>query len=234
MAEVIVALDTPTAGDARRMVRELGDAAGFYKVGLELFTAAGPDVVSELVNGGKRVFLDLKLHDIPNTVAGAVRAASERGVELLTVHTAGGSAMLSAARDAAAARVRLLGVTVLTSLGGEDLQTVWGRPVESVPDEVGRLAELAVHTGLDGVVASAAEAQRIRRVSPAGFLVVVPGIRPGGVDRGDQKRVATPAQAVAAGADYLVVGRAVTAAEDPEAALRAILEEVQGAERAPA
>ncbi len=234
MAEIIVALDTPTAADARRIVERLGDDADFYKVGLELFTAAGPDVVSELVGQGKRVFLDLKLHDIPNTVAGAVRVSSDLGAELLTVHTAGGPAMLAAARDAAGGRIRLLGVTVLTSLGAEDLQAVWGRPVDSVADEVGRLADLASASGLDGVVASAAEAQRIRRASPDAFLVVVPGIRPGGVDRGDQKRVATPTQAVRAGADYLVVGRAVTAAEDPEAALRDILEEVHGAERAPA
>lgn len=229
MAEVFVALDVPGADEALELVDRLGDEAASYKVGLELYTWAGPGVVRELIERGKRVFLDLKLHDIPNTVARTVGAASELGVELLTVHVAGGSEMLTAARGEARGRVQLMGVTVLTSLTPTDMEAVWGREIRSVLDEVGRFAELAAASRLDGVVASALEASWIRRTLGPGLLIVTPGIRPRGADRGDQQRVATPAEAVAAGADYLVVGRAVTAAEDPGEALRAILTEVAAA-----
>ncbi|MDA0311621.1 MAG: orotidine-5'-phosphate decarboxylase [Gemmatimonadetes bacterium] len=216
------------------MVDRLGDAGTFYKVGLELYTRAGPAVVSALATRGKRVFLDLKLHDIPNTVAGGVRAASELGVELLTVHSSGGTAMLEAARDAAGPGTKLLGVTVLTSLSASEIEAVWGREILSIRDEVGRLTELSADAGLDGVVASALEASWIRRLVSDDFLVVTPGIRPAGADVGDQNRIATPAEAVRAGADYLVIGRPITQAEDPRQALEAVLAEIRGAnEEAP-
>jgi len=230
VSKVIVALDMASAEEALRMVETLGDPADFFKVGLELYTRAGPSVVSDLISREKRVFLDLKLHDIPNTVAGAVRAASDLGVDLLTVHAAGGPAMLGSARDAVSGDLRLLAVTVLTSLSAADMETVWGRQIRSVPDEVARLTDLARASGMHGVVAAAAEVARIRAQVGDSLLLVVPGIRAAGTDREDQKRVATPADAVRAGADYLVVGRAVTQAEEPAAALSAVLVEVEDAE----
>lgn len=231
MAEIIVALDGMDATDALELVDHVGDAGSFYKVGLELYTRGGPDVVRDLRARNKRVFLDLKLHDIPNTVAGAVEAAAALDVELLTVHAAGGPGMLTAARAAAGA-VRLLGVTLLTSLSPADVEVVWARDIRSIRDEVGRLAQLARDTGMDGVVASALEASWLRRSLGPDFLLVTPGIRSAGKDRGDQKRVATPADAVAAGADYLVVGRPVTRAADPRSALEALSAEVTEAETA--
>ena len=234
MAEVIVALDTASARDALALVERLGPTAAFYKVGLELYTAEGPGVVRELLARDKRVFLDLKLHDIPNTVAGAVRAASALGVDLLTVHAAGGRAMLEAARDAASGGLHLVAVTVLTSLDAADLERSWGRPVGSVPDEASRLASLAQGAGLDGIVVAAADAARIRPEVGEGFLIVVPGIRPAGSDMDDQRRTATPAEATSAGADYLVVGRAVSRATDPAAALASVLSEIALADARPA
>ncbi|HSH76859.1 MAG TPA: orotidine-5'-phosphate decarboxylase [Longimicrobiales bacterium] len=229
MAEVIVALDVATGAEALRLTDRLGSLADFYKIGLELYTREGPSVVSDLRSRDKRVFLDLKLHDIPNTVAGAVAGASELGVQLLTVHAAGGRAMLEVAREAAGGGLRLLAVTVLTSLEAADLCGVWGREVSSVRDEVSRLTSIARGAGVDGVVAAASDAARIRAEAGGDFLIVVPGIRPRGSDRDDQRRVATPAEAVCAGADYLVVGRAVTRAPDPAAALAAVLTEVEEA-----
>ena len=229
MAEIIIPLDHPSVEEAMGLVDVLGDPADFYKVGLELFTRSGPRVVEELRRRGKRVFLDLKLHDIPNTVAGAVAAAAALDVELLTLHTAGGASMMEAAREAAGDRVRLLGVTVLTSLTAAEVEDVWGREIVSIRDEVGRLASLAHRAGMDGVVASALEAGWIRRSLEPPFLIVTPGIRPAGAAAGDQKRVATPADAVAAGADYLVVGRPVTQAPDPVAAFAQLLDEVHAA-----
>ncbi len=227
MAEVIVALDRPSVEEALDIVDRLGENADYYKVGLELYTRAGPAVVEELVARGKRVFLDLKLHDIPNTVAGAVRAASDLGAEFLTLHISGGSAMLAAAREARSGGLRLLGVTVLTSVTPDELGTVWAREIRSMREEVGRLAELARAERLDGVVASALEASWIRSQVGDEIVIVTPGIRPAGTDRGDQSRVATPSDAVRAGADYLVVGRAVTAADDPALALASILAETR-------
>lgn len=236
MAEVIIALDVPSADDARALVRRIGDRGDFYKVGLELYTRAGPDFVRELTAAGKRVFLDLKLHDIPNTVASAVRAASDLGVDLLTVHAVGGPSMLEAAVEAAGGEtvarddspaLRLLAVTVLTSLDAEGLAGVWGRSTVSVPDEVRRLTDLAVRARVHGVVCSAAEAAGVRAAAPPELVIVTPGIRPAGADIGDQKRVATPAAAVRAGADYLVLGRAVTRAADPAAALADVLAEIE-------
>ena len=225
MGSVIVALDFPRGDEALSLVDDLGDAGTFYKVGLQLYTAEGPSVVQALKDRGKRVFLDLKLHDIPNTVASGVRVASQLGVDFLTLQIVGGRAMLEAARDAAG-ETRLLGVTVLTSLSAVDLEATWGRKNPSVEEEVGRLADLAAQYRIHGVVASPHEASSVRsRVEP-GFLVVTPGIRPAGVSHDDQQRVATPSAAIAAGADYLVVGRSITRASDPEAALYSILTEV--------
>ncbi|MFQ5538256.1 MAG: orotidine-5'-phosphate decarboxylase [Gemmatimonadota bacterium] len=229
MAEVIVALDQPSVGAALELVDTLGEAGTFYKVGLELFSRGGPQVVRELRERGKRVFLDLKLHDIPNTVAGAVAAASALDVELVTVHAAGGPEMMEAARNAAAGDTRVVAVTLLTSLSAADVETLWGREIRSIRDEVVRLAHLVRDQGLHGVVASPLEAEWVRRSLPEPFLLVTPGIRMAGGDAGDQKRVATPAGAVEAGADCLVVGRTVTAAPDPELALRTVWQEVASA-----
>jgi orotidine-5'-phosphate decarboxylase len=226
----IVALDVSSARAALDIVDTLGDAAGFYKVGLELFTRVGPAFIEELCSRRKRVFLDLKLHDIPNTVAGAVTAASELGVDLLTVHVAGGPAMLTAARNAGKGRTKLLGVTVLTSMLAEEVSAAWGRQVDDVAGEVVRLAELVKRSGLDGVVASGGDAAALRARFGPDLLLVIPGIRLPGTDRGDQRRVATPAEAARAGADYLVVGRAVTKTDDPRGALAAVVADIARAE----
>ena len=225
MGSVIVALDFPRGDEALSLVDDLGEAGTFYKVGLQLYTAEGPSVVQALKDRGKRVFLDLKLHDIPNTVASGVRVASQLGVDFLTLHIVGGRAMLEAARDAAG-ETRLLGVTILTSLSAADLEVTWGRNNPSVVEEVGRLADLAAQYRIHGVVASPHEASSVRSRVGSEFLVVTPGIRPAGVGHDDQQRVATPSAAIAAGADYLVVGRSITRASDPEAALYSILTEV--------
>jgi orotidine-5'-phosphate decarboxylase len=222
MAEVIIALDRPSRAEALELVDRLGEAAPFYKVGLELFTRAGPGVVRELRERGKEVFLDLKLHDIPNTVARTVESLASLEVALVTVHAIGGAAMLRAAaraRDASADGMEIVAVTVLTSLSAPELGETWGRSVETVDDEVLRLAWLTREAGLDGVVSSAREAAHLRARLGPDALLVTPGIRRAGDDRGDQKRVTTPRRAVEAGADYLVVGRTVTAAQDPVAAL---------------
>ena len=229
----IVALDVASAKAALDIVDSLGDTAGFYKVGLELFTSAGPSVVGELKARRKRVFLDLKLHDIPNTVSGAVTAACELGVDLLTVHVAGGTAMLTAARNASKGETKLLGVTVLTSMLAEELSVAWGRQVADVAGEVVRLGELVKRSGLDGVVASGSDAAALRARFGPDLLLVIPGIRLPGTDRGDQRRVATPSEAAKAGADYLVVGRAVTKTEDPRAALAAVLADITRADVEP-
>jgi orotidine-5'-phosphate decarboxylase len=230
MAEVILALDRPSRAEAMELVDLLGDAGTFYKVGLELFTRAGPAVVRELREREKRVFLDLKLHDIPNTVARTVEALADLDVELATVHAAGGTPMMRAAADAAGSSseggMKLVAVTVLTSLAATDVSDVWGRTVEAVDDEVLRLAGLALEAGMDGVVSSAREAAPLRAALGREALLVTPGIRLAGGDHGDQKRVTTPGDAARAGADYLVVGRAVTAADDPPAALARVLDEL--------
>ncbi|MFQ5746740.1 MAG: orotidine-5'-phosphate decarboxylase [Gemmatimonadota bacterium] len=218
--EIIVALDVPTEAEARSLVDRLPSDA-WLKVGLELFTAAGPSAVERLTSAGRHVFLDLKLHDIPNTVAGAVRAAAGLGVRLLTVHAAGGEAMLAAAASAAESGLRLLGITILTSLDDAGLSSVMG-PDASVEEAVGRLAGLARESGLDGVVASVAECRAIKLSCGEGFLVATPGIRAEGGDAHDQRRTSTPSVAKAAGADFLIVGRMVTGAPDPAAALASV------------
>ncbi len=207
---LIVALDVATYAEAERLVRTLAPAVSWFKVGSELFTSAGPAAIALIHTYGRRVFLDLKYHDIPHTVAGAVGAAATLGVGMLNVHLAGGVEMLAAAVDALAharyrgARPLLLGVTVLTS---EEPDPESGTIVAA--------AQLAQQCSLDGVVASAREAAAIKATCGRNFLVVTPGIRPHGYERGDQRRIATPEQALQAGADYLVLGRPVTRAADP-------------------
>jgi len=226
VVQPIVALDVSSRPEADELLSVLGPACTFVKCGLQLFTAEGPDVVRWLRDRGKRVFLDLKLHDIPNTVATTVRAVRGLGAELLTVHAVGGRAMMRAAQDEAG-DVRLLGVTVLTSLNDESLAEVWGRAdVSALSDEVSRLAQLACAAGLAGVVSSVKEACMLRSVLGRDALIVTPGIRFSGAAAHDQARVATPADAAQAGATHIVVGRAVTAAPDPAAALGRVLHEL--------
>jgi orotidine-5'-phosphate decarboxylase len=224
---LIVALDLPTPEAALDLVDQLGEEADFYKVGAQLFTRAGPDLVRALRKRDKKVFLDLKYHDIPNTVARAVEAAAEIGVDMLTLHAAGGTTMLEAARDAVGEDGPILvGVTLLTSFTAADVEAVWDKEIRSIREEVTRLAGLAAEAGLDGVVSSVLEVEALKRKHGAGFLVVTPGIRPRGELAGDQVRTATPGDAIRAGADYLVVGRPVYADPDPVAALGRLTEEV--------
>jgi orotidine-5'-phosphate decarboxylase len=229
----IVALDVSTTDEALTLAGRIGDRCRFYKVGSELFTAAGPAIVHALQDElGADVFLDLKFHDIPNTVAGAVRSAAGLGVRLLTVHAAGGRAMLSAAQEAAqgasarGSACEVLAVTVLTSLDAAALGDAWGRSAVSVEREVVRLAGDAAACGLHGVVCSGAEAGAVRVAFGDRLALLVPGIRLTGASAHDQRRVMTPAAAQAAGARYLVLGRAVTAAADPRRAMDAVLSEL--------
>ncbi len=220
-SRVIIALDFPSADEAVGFASRLSPTECRLKVGFELFVAAGPRLVSALVERGFDVFLDLKFHDIPNTVAGAVRVASALGVWMINVHASGGRRMMEAARDAlpdGAHRPKLVAVTVLTSLTGEDLRELGIR--DDPAGQVQRLARLARSCGLDGVVCSAREAAPLRVAMGEDFLLVTPGIRPPGSASADQRRVVTARDAIRAGADYLVVGRPVTQAADPEAALR--------------
>jgi orotidine-5'-phosphate decarboxylase len=223
---LIVALDVPKADAARALVDRLSGGVGMFKVGSQLFTAAGPDLVHEIVAGGEKVFLDLKFHDIPNTVAGAVASASRLGVSLVDVHGLGGRAMIEAAVGALPAMgTRLLAITVLTSHDEESLGEIGVNG--SMAESVRRLAVLAKEAGADGVVASPHEVALIRGACGSDFLIVTPGIRPAGAAAGDQVRAATPAVALAAGADFLVVGRPITEAPDPRAAADAIVREMQ-------
>ena len=233
MAKLIIALDLPTADAAFQVVDELGDAASFYKVGSPLFTLLGPDFVRELRARGKDVFLDLKFHDIPSTVARAVESAARLDVRLLTVHASGGAAMMRAGVDAAGPDgPRLLGVTILTSFTPAEVEAVWAKEVRSLRDEVARLAAIAAEAGLHGVVASPLEAEALRRRHGADFLIVTPGIRSDTDAAGDQARTASPAGARKAGADYLVVGRPITGAADRRAALDAMLADLDGVPQA--
>lgn len=227
MDRIIVALDVPGAEAAFSLVDRLGDAVSYYKVGAPLFTRVGPEVIGELKKRGKRVFLDLKYHDIPNTVARAVESAAALEVDMLTVHATGGAAMMRAARAAAGdGGLRILAVTMLTSFGIDDAEQVWGKQLNSLREEVSRLAVLAAESGADGVVASALEAEAIKRRHGAGFLVITPGIRPPGSETGDQVRTGTPGEAVRAGADYIVVGRPVIEAPDPRAVVTQMHEDI--------
>jgi len=230
--KVIVALDFGQATEALQFAARLEPALCRVKVGKELYTAAGPALVEQLQQRGFGVFLDLKYHDIPSTVAGACLAAARLGVWLVNVHALGGRAMMSAAREALAglrAPPKLIAVTVLTSMAARDLSEVGvsGSPEEAVT----RLARLTQASGLDGVVCSPQEAAALRGECGKDFLLVTPGIRPASATADDQQRIATPASAIAAGASYLVVGRPITRATDPLAALRAINDEIAAARR---
>ena len=243
--KLIVALDLPSADAATRMAEGLQGHVGMFKVGSELFTAEGPVAVRYLVATGHKVFLDLKFHDIPNTVRAAAREAAELGVSMLNVHASGGRKMLEAALEGARSALaiddgnpglsqgpplpigpKVLAVTVLTSLESQELSEVGiaGTPIDAVV----RLARLAQLAGLDGVVASAREITALRQACGPDFLIVTPGIRPADAAANDQARIATPSSAIAAGADYLVVGRPITAAPDPAAAADAIVAEMEG------
>ncbi|MGZ4814013.1 MAG: orotidine-5'-phosphate decarboxylase [Terriglobales bacterium] len=226
---LIIALDVSKASEAQKIVSEIGDTASTYKVGNQLFTAEGPRIVRDLVASGRKVFLDLKFHDIPNTVAGAVKSAAELGVSMLTIHASGGSKMLKAAAEASAqssSKPLILAVTVLTSLADEDLQEL-GLPV-GVADQVLRLAGIARNAGIGGIVASAHEAQSLRRNLGTGFAIVTPGVRPAGADAGDQARVVTPSAAIVAGATHIVVGRPITGDPHPAEAAKRMLDELAG------
>jgi orotidine-5'-phosphate decarboxylase len=223
---LIAALDAPTRGDADALVERLDGVPSWIKLGLELFCAEGPELVRAYTERGLAVMLDLKLHDIPETVARATSKVAALGAGLLTVHAGGGRAMLEAAVRAArdAGDSRVLAVTVLTSLDDADLDQIGARG--PVGELVRRRAELAIAAGCAGVVASPHEVAAVRAIAPAGFLVVTPGVRPAGAPAGDQKRVMTPREARAAGADLVVVGRPLRDASDPAAAARAIVAEL--------
>jgi len=218
----IVALDYPDAENALALVTLLGDTCRFYKVGNELFAAAGPDVVSRIRAEGCDVFLDLKLHDIPNTVAGAMRRIAAMGVRLATVHAFGGRAMIEAAVEAAGPDCGILAVTILTSLDRAALSEITGDPNADPADSVLRLAELALSAGARGVVCSGEEAPLVRSQFGARLEILVPGIRLPGDSAADQARIVTPEAAVRAGANYLVLGRSVTAAPDPRGAMETV------------
>lgn len=225
---IIVALDYPLAPTALDLAQRLSPALCQLKVGKELFTSSGPALVEKLQHMGFDVFLDLKFHDIPNTVAGAVRAAAELGVWMVNVHTCGGRRMMVAAAEVIAAyrhRPLLIGVTVLTSMSDEDLLELgYG---ECSHERVMRLAALAANSGLDGVVCSAQEATALRQAQGSEFCLVTPGIRLAGDDPADQRRVVAPADALAMGSDYLVIGRSITAAADPLKALQRVHQELR-------
>ncbi len=227
---LIVALDVGDRASALNLVEQLSGQVGMFKIGLQLYTATGPDIVREIIAAGERVFLDLKFHDIPNTVAGAAQSATRLGVTIFNVHTLGGTEMMRAAAQAVGAMESeqppaVLGVTVLTSMNAGDLANVG--IARSVEDEVLRLATLARDAGLAGVVASPREIRMIReQVAPDNFIILTPGIRPLWSASGDQKRIATPARALGDGADYLVIGRAITDSANPRDAVARILEEI--------
>lgn len=228
--QLIVALDFADAETALAFVKPLNPADCILKVGLELYVATGPGLVKQLVRNGFRVFLDLKFHDIPNTVAGACRSAAELGVWMLNVHAGGGESMLLAARDAieqAAHKPLLIGVTVLTSMNDQQLNTVGVH--KAAKEQVLSLAALSEQCGLDGVVCSAQESERIHNQCGEGFVCVTPGIRPAGASVDDQSRIMTPAAAARAGSDFIVVGRPITQSADPLQMINAINQELSDA-----
>ncbi|HEY4283026.1 MAG TPA: orotidine-5'-phosphate decarboxylase [Chthoniobacterales bacterium] len=223
--KIIVALDVATAEEALDLVRRLQSQVSRFKIGLQLYTAAGPEVVRQVVRTGAKIFLDLKLHDIPNTVGSAVKTALDLGIDMLTIHLSGGDAMIRAAVDAAGEKVTLLGVTVLTSQTSETLRSIGVN--EAVENHVLRLATLGIQCGVGGLVASAREVAALRRDVPKNIRLVTPGIRPEWAEAGDQRRVTTPLEAIEAGADYLVIGRPITGAPDPSAAFQRLLAEFE-------
>ena len=221
-----MSLDVPAKSAACELIKAIGGKAGFFKVGDQLFTAAGPAIVEEIQASGARVFLDLKFHDIPNTVRRAVESACALGVDMLTIHLSGGREMCEAAVvGRGISKILILGVTVLTSLSDEALAEVGFRT--SVQDEVLLLADLAKHVGITGLVASPQELVALRERFGSLFTMVIPGIRPTWSEAGDQKRTLTPRQAVDAGADYLVIGRPITASPDPQSAVQRIIDELE-------
>ncbi len=226
---IIVALDVPTDTAAFRLVDQLGDAVGCYKIGLQLFTKYGPPIVQRVKETGAKLFLDLKFHDIPNTVQHAVESASVLGVNMLTIHLSGGSQMIrAAAAGAGDSSVLVLGVTVLTSMSQETLREI---AVESaVENQVLRLAKLALENGLRGVVASPQEVTLLRREIGKDLTIVTPGVRPSWAAANDQQRMLTPGDAMRAGADYLVIGRPITAHANPREAAKMILDEISSHE----
>ncbi len=227
-ARLCIALDFPTREEVLASARRFASRVGWLKIGLEAFVTAGPSLIAEVAATGAKVFLDLKLHDIPRTVSRAVAAAARSGAAMVNVHALGGRAMLEAAREGGrSAPIRVVAVTLLTSL---DARALADLPVAGHTEGiVRRLALLAKECGLDGVVCSPAELPQVRGVCGPSFLTVVPGIRPAGSAPDDQKRFATPQAALEAGADLLVIGRPVTAAPDPDAALDRLLEEIRSA-----
>jgi orotidine-5'-phosphate decarboxylase len=224
---LIVALDVSTAAEAQEIVTSIGDAVTFYKVGMQLYTAEGPDLVRDLISSGRRVFLDLKYHDIPNTVASAVLQAGKLKVSLLTVHASGGTKMLRAAADAARdinPALKVVAVTVLTSMAQPDLDGIGVQ--RTVLQQVIGLASMALSAGCAGVVSSVQEVRTLREKLGNEFTAITPGVRPAGAAQGDQARVATPAEAIAAGASHIVVGRPITAAASPALEAEKILQEI--------
>lgn len=221
---LIVALDFSNQTEALKLAREISGEVGFFKIGLQLYTAAGPEIVRAVTALGAKVFLDLKLHDIPNTVAGAVKAANALDVQMLTIHLSGGRAMLEAAAAARSPDLMLLGVTVLTSA---DAATLAETGVDStIEEQVQRLAELGTAAGITGLVASPHEVKMLRTRFGPTVKIITPGVRPAWADAGDQKRFMTPREARQNGADYLVIGRPITAHADPGEAVRKILDEL--------
>jgi orotidine-5'-phosphate decarboxylase len=221
---IIVALDVTTKKEALELIETLGDQISFFKIGLQLYTAEGPEIVRAVLSTGSKVWLDLKLYDIPNTVARAVESASRLGVQMLTIHLSGGSEMIRAATAARASNMLLLGVTVLTSSTEETLREI-GIP-DKVTDQVLRLAKLGVENRIDGVVASPHEIKTLRREFGDKIKIAVQGIRPTWAEPGDQKRFMTPRQALEGGADYIGIGRPITAHRNPREAVARILEEL--------
>ena len=234
--KIIVAQDVPTKEEALAIVDELGDKVGAYKIGMQLYNACGPEIIEEVTKRKGRIFLDLKFHDIPNTVASAARVAANLGVYMFNVHACGGSTMMKAAADAlkeeaaklGVERPLLIAVTVLTSMNEEELQGEVGIS-RSLNEQVAAMAKLAKDCGLDGVVASAKEIKLIREACGDDFLIVTPGIRPRDAAADDQKRIKTPGEAVADGADYLVIGRPITKAADRTAAVANIVADIESA-----
>src|ERR1043166_3836226 len=222
--KIIVALDVATNREALALVDQLREQISFFKIGLQLYTAAGPQIVRAVSATGARVFLDLKLHDIPNTVGRAVESATKLDVEMLTIHLSGGTEMIRAAVNARTNQMSILGVTVLTSVAEQALSEIGIH--EPIDKQVLRLARLGAGTGIDGIVASAHEIKSLRGALGDKIKIVVPGIRPAGSEAGDQKRTMTPREAIEAGADYLVIGRPILAAANPLDAARKIIEEI--------
>jgi orotidine-5'-phosphate decarboxylase len=223
--QIICALDVATKKEALDLVERLHEQISFFKVGLQLYTASGPEVVREILSTGAKVLLDLKLHDIPNTVARAVESASNLGVQMLTIHLSGGPEMIRAAVEASGNNMSILGVTVLTSATEETLREIG--VFDKINIHVSRLAKLGVPAGIGGLVASPREAKMLRAEFGKEIKIVTPGVRPSWTDAADQKRVMTPREALEAGADYLVIGRPITAHPNPRGAVATILDEIE-------